>query len=279
MIQRTIDIKTAAMAAAFEKESKRLLMCLEEDNLLIVLVDKQNGAWNGLENFVLTKDDWHHMPETLQHIKQQSSLINLKVPDTQLYFRTTAAMPIPSSVKGDSKLFLQTGFGLQPTDEMLTDEVSTAINVSVIVPAVQVTAFRHVFPQVTWNSTLGLLIKQAQRVPDNTMPLQLFLTLSNSLAEIVFIKKEELLIARCFPYHTAEHLLYHLLNTCTQLRISPPEVFIKIQGRLTEQGDIHSLLQQYFTHVALFTAGTQHLDVAFAEVPLHYYSHLMSNWE
>jgi hypothetical protein len=275
MIQRTIDIKTTAMAA-FEKESKRLLMCLEEDNLLIVLVNKQNGEWNDLENFVLTKEDWQNMSETLQHIKQQSSLINIKVPDTQLYFRTPAAILIPTALRANIKLFIQTQFGWQAPDEILTDELNNAMNVSLIIPEAQITAFRHILPQATWHSTLALLIKQAQHTDGKTLLPQLFLTLSNSLAETVFIKSDELLIARCYPYLTAENLLYHLLNSCNQLNVSPAEVFIKMQGIINEKDEVFGLLNQYFMHVELLVPSVQNTNEVFNELPTHYFTHLMT---
>ena len=276
MIQRTIDIRTTPLAA-FERESKRLMMCLEEDNLLLVLADKQNGSWNALENYALTKEGWQHLPASLQQVKQQSSLANLKVPDTQLYFRTNAAMPIPAGLQGGAALFIQAQFGWQAPDEIHTEEVTNSVNVSMIIPAPQITAFRHLYPQATWHSTLALLIKQAQQLQGKTMLPQLFITLSSSLAEMVLMKSDQLLIARCFPFYTAENLLYHVLNTCRQLGISPAEVFIKAQGLIDEQHEIYVLLHQYFTHVALITAGTQLRDAAFDSLPVHHYTHLAGN--
>ncbi len=237
-------------------------------------MDKPTGEWNALENFALTNDGWDNMAVALQEIKQQSSLANLKVPDTQLYYRTTAAMPIPAGLRAGAKLFMQTQFGLQAPNEIHTDEVDNTLNVSLIVPAAQITAFRHIFPQATWNSTLALLIKQAQQLQGKTMLPQLFITLSNSLAEIVLMKSDKLLVARCFQFYTPENLLYHVGNTCRQLSISPAEVFIKAQGQLDEQHEIYTLLQQYFTHVALITDGAQLRDEAFNNLPAHYYTHL-----
>lgn len=276
MIQRNIDIKPAALAA-FEKESKQLLLCLEEDNLLIALADKQSGEWNALENFVLAKADWHNMPETLQHIKQQSSLVSLNVPDTQLYYRTPAAMPIPASVRESITLFMQTGFGLQAPDEILTDEVNGEMSVSIVIPEAQIRAFRYMCPQVTWNSTLALLIKQAQQVQGKTVLPQLFLTLGASLAEMVFMKNDQLLTARCFQYYTAENLVYHLVNTCNQFRISQAEVFIKAQGLIDEEGEMYALLHQYFLHVEFMKTGMQNQQAAFDKIPAHYFSHLAGN--
>lgn len=274
MIHRTLDIKMASMAA-FEKESKRLLLCLEEDQLVIALIEKGNGQWNAVESFSMGKEDWNNMAETLQSIKQQSSLANLRVSDIQLFFRTIAALPIPAILKGDSKLFVQTQFGLQAPDEMFTDEVNAAMHVSLVIPSVQVAAFRHVFPQATWHSTLALLIEQAQKVQGKTMLPQLFLTFSTSLAEIVFMKSDQLLIARCFQYYTTENLLYHLLNTCNQLGISPAEVSIKAQGQVNEHGEVLDILKEYFTHVALLAATAQNRNKEFADLPAHYFTNLI----
>lgn len=261
--------------AAFEKESKRLLLCLEEGQLVIVLVEKDTGKWNALENFVFGKEDWDNIPESLQNIKQQSALANLRVSDVPLFFRTAAALPIPAILKESSKLFLQTQFGFQPPDEMQMEEVNAAVNMSIIIPAAHMAAFSHVFPQATWHSTLALLIKQAQQGQGKTVLPQLFLTLGSSLAEMVMMKGDELLIARCFPYHTPENLLYHLLNTCRQLNINAAEIFIKAQGQIEEKGNIYQLLQDYFAQVELLTINAQKLDEGFTDIPAHHFTNLM----
>ena len=271
MIQRTIDIKLASMAA-FEKETKRLMIGLEEDRLLIALVEKDSSNWNALECFTMGENDWANMPETFQQVKQQSALANLRVPDVQLYYRTIKAMPVPTSLKSGNKLFLETQFGLQEPDETLLEEVNSSINVATIIPAEQVAALRHVFPQATWHSTLALLIRQAQQAQGNTILPQLFITISSSLAEIVLMKGNQLLIARCFPYLTAENLLYHLLNACNQLQVSPAETFIKAQGQIHKDDQNYQVLHDYFSHIELVTTI---ISKEFDEVPPHYFTHLM----
>ena len=275
MIQRIVDIKTDGLSV-FDKESRRLVLCLEFCGITVALVDKSNGHWVAAEVLQCAEEDVEDMDELMQQFKQHSSLLNYTGMETKIFVRTANAMPIPAALQNDADLLLQMQFGLQKVAVVIKEQVNDEMAVVLKTNADWLESFTILFPQATIHSSLGWLIKhELSGNGTNIFPV-LHTVFGNGLLELTLVKNHELLIAKCFPFQTVEDMNYHLLNICKQLNISPAEVAVKVQGLVAEGSPLHQSLLKYFAHVQFANAGTADWGIEFKTIPDHYFTALIN---
>ncbi|MES2777798.1 MAG: DUF3822 family protein [Bacteroidota bacterium] len=274
MVQRIVDIKTDGLAA-FEKESRRLVFCLEFCSMIIAMVDKANEHWVAAEVLQCSEEDMEDMETLLRDLKQHSALLNYPGLDTKFYIRTPNAMPVPAALQDGAKALLQMQFGLLKQDVVIKDDVNHEMTVALKTNGDWLDPFTELFPQATIHSSLAWLIRQSLSESRTSIFALLQVVFSNGLVELVLAKNDKLLIAKCFRFNTVEDMNYQLLNICRQLDISPAEVAVKVQGLLAEGSPLHQSLPKYFADVQFSNADTTGWGVQFKTIPDHYFTSLI----
>ena len=272
MIQRLADIKTDA-TAAFEKESKLLLVRLDEDLITLALADKMTLAWDAAEILKVEAAD-RTAEDFIENLKQNSSLVNYKGLPTQVLLATPYAMAVPQALTDSIPLFFKTQFGSQHTS-VLTDVVNDDIVFAFAPQTWQQELMATLFPEAQIENTMALLTKQALQ-KTGTEGTCLYLQVGKSYAELVLVQQGKLTIAKSLLYAANADLLYHLLNVARQFNLSPASLSLQLQGQIIEGDSLCRLLQTYFNpvHFANDIAPIRHK--AFWEVPSHYFTGLMT---
>lgn len=269
MIQRLADIRTDA-TAAFEKESKMLIVRWDDELLLLALADKASGDWQAAE---IIKFEEAIEPDFISELKQKSTLANYTGLQTQVFITTPQAMVIPTELEGGISLFLKTQFGIKEGAEVYTSEIGEKMTAGFLLQQDIQAIIKKLFPQAELKSSLGLLVKQAlQEGADDTIIL---LQLGKTVAEVAVVQNGQLLVARCFSFTANEDVLYHLLNACRVFDFSPQTVKLILQGQVQEQDSIYQLFKKYFANLHFAETATVLQHTAFSQVPAHYFTPLM----
>lgn len=275
MIQRIVDIRTDGILA-FNKETRQLIICLADYSITIALADKQNNHWISVEVLQFIKEDMRDIDELMQNLKQQSVLLNYTGMDVKFYICTSEVMAIPTHLENNVKELLQLQYGLKTSDLTITEFVNTEIIIALKANIDWISMFTNLFPHATLYSSLGTLVKQSLEDHQNNVLSTMQLVFCNNLIEIVVVKNDQLLIAKCFRYQMVEDMIYQLLNICKQLYINPSEVVIKVQGLIQNASPLYESLLKYFINVQLKDADTNEWGVLFKTIPAHYFTNLIN---
>jgi len=274
MVQRIVDIKTDGMAV-FENESRRLILCLENCSMIAAMVDKSSNHWVAVEVLQCSEEDMEDTETLLQQLKQQSGLLQYTGLEIKIFIRTANAMPIPTALVSEATQLLHIQFGLQKKDMDITGQVNDEISVALKTNADWLSPFTQLFPQASLHTSLASLISQSlSESSSSDLPL-LQLVFCHGLVELVLVKNNQLLMAKCFRFNAVEDMDYQLLNICRQLNIGTAEIAVKVQGLVAEGSPLHQSLLKYFADVQFAKPSTAGWGVAFKTIPDHYFTSLI----
>ena len=103
------------------------------------------------------------------------------------------------------------------------------------------------FPSATLKPQQSILIEQyiqANNKLDNA-----YLFFNENLLNITIFKDEKLVFSNAFLFKTKEDLLYYILFTFEQLKISTESVKVKLYGHIVKNDEIYKLLYDYIRNI------------------------------
>ncbi len=272
MVQRIVDIKTDGLTV-FEKETQRLILCLEYCCITIALANKSTNHWVAVEVLQCSEEDIENMDELMLVLQQHSLLLNYTELETKIFIRSAHAIVIPTKLQEDAKQLLQIQFGLQKLDIVIKEQVNSTMAVALKTKSGWLNPFSNLFSDATIHAFLTGLIKHTLEYSRTSALPVLQIVFSNGMVEIVLAKNNELHIAKCLRFSTVQDMNYELLNICKQLKVSPAEVVVIVQGLVNEGSPIHLSLLTYFAEVQF--ANTAIADWGFKNIPNHYFTSLI----
>lgn len=274
MVNRILDVRPDGLSV-FDKDARRLLLCVEYCSLTIAMVNKEDGRWLAVEVLQCAEEDTEDMDELMAQIRQHSTLFTYNELPVGIVVRTANSMPIPTVLKADARQLLTPMFGMQRADEVITEEVNADITVAAKTRSEWIGPLQDHFRTHQLHCSLAGMIRTALRSAAAFVFPVMHLSFSSSLVELVLVRQDELLLARCFRYDTVEDMNYHLLNSCRQLNISPAEVSLQVQGLVVEGSPLFDSLHRYFNDVRLQVADADKTAALADQVPAHYFTTLM----
>ena len=103
------------------------------------------------------------------------------------------------------------------------------------------------FPSAILKPQQSILIKQyiqAKKKLDNA-----YLFFNENILNITIFKDEMLVFSNAFLFKTKEDLLYYILFTFEQLKISTESVNVKLYGHIVKNDEIYKLLYDYIRNI------------------------------
>ena len=103
------------------------------------------------------------------------------------------------------------------------------------------------FPSATLKPQQSILIEQyiqAKNKLDNA-----YLFFNENILNITIFKDEKLVFSNAFLFKTKEDILYYILFTFEQLKISTESVKVKLYGHIVKNDEIYKLLYDYIRNI------------------------------
>jgi hypothetical protein len=137
------------------------------------------------------------------------------------------------------------------------------------------------FPKVAVKHSLFPLVECAiKRNRSNSGRGQVHLNFSRNSFEMVIVKGTKLIQCNIFDYLTDRDILYHVLFTFDQLKLSPEITELIIHGQIPQVAPVYHLFKKY---VKLTSFGrrdtTYQCSYTFSQMPDHYYSSLLDAYK
>jgi hypothetical protein len=134
------------------------------------------------------------------------------------------------------------------------------------------------FPKVDIKHNLYPLVEGALKrnlaYPEREM---VYLNFFRESFEIIVIKGSNLINCNIFNYKLDRDVLYYVLFTFDQLKLSPEHTELVIQGQMPQVSPVYHLFKRYIklTSFARLSTTFQY-SYTFSQLPEHYYSSLLS---
>jgi len=95
--------------------------------------------------------------------------------------------------------------------------------------------------------------------------------------EMVIVNNSKLILCNIFNYKTERDVLYHVLFTFDQLKLSPESTELTLHGQIPQVSPVYHLFKKYVKLTAFARLDTTfQYSYTFSQLPEHYYSSLLS---
>lgn len=134
------------------------------------------------------------------------------------------------------------------------------------------------FPKATVKHNLFPLVEGAIK-RNHTFPErgQVHLNFFRDSFEMVIINGSKLINCNIFHYKNERDILYHVLFTFDQLKLSPERTELILHGQMPQVSPVYHLFKKYVKLTAFDKRDTTYqYSYTFSQLPEHYYSSLLS---
>jgi hypothetical protein len=95
--------------------------------------------------------------------------------------------------------------------------------------------------------------------------------------EVVVVNGSKLILCNIFNYKTDRDVLYHVLFTFDQLKLSPESTELILHGQIPQVSPVYHLFKKYVKQTSFARLDTTYqYSYTFSQLPEHYYSSLLS---
>lgn len=181
----------------------------------------------------------------------------------------SALVPLKHYSHEEASLLLKTLFDVNGTFTLVSESVAEwqIYNVYAVPKQVYEWVRRKYVAGKFWHQSSVSI----RKMDFSKAPAHLFVDFRIDDFTVMAFRGNNLLLARSFLYSTPEDVLYYLLKTCSQLKLSPDSVQIELSGLIEHDSALYKELYQYFLQ-ARFRDAEWKLDTN--DYPAHFFTSL-----
>jgi hypothetical protein len=157
---------------------------------------------------------------------------------------------VPSSLYKKEETETILAFNTEVMGKALADTIlSQKTHLIYSVPESILTIVSNFFPKAKQKSQESILIQQYSQLNNNTEKAYLYL--NHKKVTITFFKGNKLVFNNSFDYLTKEDLLYFVLFSFEQLKLSPENIEVILFGTIEKDDEYFNLLYEYIRNLKL----------------------------
>ncbi len=127
------------------------------------------------------------------------------------------------------------------------------------------------------NNLLPLVEGVLRRNWSSPQRVQVHLNFFRETFEMVVVNGSKLVLCNIFNYKTERDILYHVLFTFDQLKLSPESTELILHGQIPQVSPVYHLFKRYIKLTSFARLDTTYqYSYTFSQLPEHYYSSLLS---
>ena len=157
---------------------------------------------------------------------------------------------VPSRLykKEESETIL--AFNIKVVGTVLSDNIiSQKAHLIYSVPESILTIVSNFFPKAKYKSQESILIQQYSQL--NTEKKKAYLYLNEQKVSITIFNGDNLIFNNSFKYTSKEDLLYYVLFSFEQLKLSPDSIEVTVFGTIEDTDEIFDLMYEYIRNIKL----------------------------
>ena len=157
---------------------------------------------------------------------------------------------VPSKLYKKEEAETLLAFNTKVNGTVLTDNiVSQKAHLIYSVPESILTIVSNFFPKAKYKSQESILIQQYSQL--NTEKKKAYLYLNEQKVGITIFDGDKLIFNNSFKYTSKEDLLYYVLFSFEQLKLSPDSIEVTVFGTIEDTDESFSLMYKYIRNIKL----------------------------
>jgi len=157
---------------------------------------------------------------------------------------------VPSKLYKKEEAETLLAFNTKVNGTVLADNiVSQKAHLIYSVPESILTIVSNFFPKAKYKSQESILIQQYSQL--NTEKKKAYLYLNEQKVGITIFDGDKLIFNNSFKYTSKEDLLYYVLFSFEQLKLSPDSIDVTLFGTIEDTGESFSLMYEYIRNIKL----------------------------
>lgn len=242
------------------------------DEVSFLIFEKQPFTAHGFYTFNFDKHlNVSALTERVAEIIENEDVLSKPFASSTIFYNYREVTPVPDEyfTYGQNEAVCNLLFGEDKRTIVFHENIK-AIPAKVIYRAPQK------LHDMLRNHFAGSIFKHAASQINEQSGNAIDCTVYHSTIRLVVWKDGKLQLLQYFDYTSPSDVVYHLLDTCRQLGLSPEEVKLLLNGMIVESSVLYEEIYKYFLHVALKVLP-QEVSLAgkLNDHPHHFYSHLI----
>lgn len=229
--------------------SKKLSILISRDGLSFCISEKTQEK---IDFYFKEKFEQQIAPEKiLERLKRilENQLANKleEVFEIAVLYCNTLYSFVPDAYFDEKNLtdYLKYNIKILPTDFATYDAISSAPIKNVYLPYININNFLFEnFGEFTYRHTSSVLAEKTL-LKNTTSDAEMHVHVQGIQLDICVVKNAELLFCNSFEYETANDLVYYVLFSLEQLRLSPEETPVTLSGEIEKHDEVYTLLYTY----------------------------------
>jgi hypothetical protein len=186
----------------------------------------------------------------ITEIINNDTIIKAEFSSQSVAFVNFPSTLVPSSLYKKEERETILAFNTKTKGKALADTIpSQEANLIYSVPESILTIVSNFFPKAKQKAQESILIQQYRQLNTNTEKAYLYL--NQKKVTITFFKKNKLVFNNTFTYITKEDLLYFVLFSFEQLKLSTENIAVILFGAIEKDDEYFNLLYDYIRNLKL----------------------------
>jgi hypothetical protein len=196
---------------------------------------------------LLSADD---ITSEITEIINNDTIIKTEFSSVSVAFVNSPSTLVPSALYKKEENEAVLAFNTEVKGEVLADTIpSQEARLVYSVPESILTIVNNFFPNAKQKAQESILIQQYSQL--NTKTEKAYLYLNQKKVTIIFFKENKLVFNNTFTYITKEDLLYFVLFSFEQLKLSTENIEVILFGSIEKNDDYFNLLYDYIRNIKL----------------------------
>lgn len=275
MIEKKIDIYSEDFIQIDLNNTE--LVC-ELNNTYAILVasntpDKKIVAYEYFE-FDALNDTWM---DVFNEIKLLSKILTNTYSASRLFYNFSEVLVVPAlyDTEDNAKIYLNTFYNSLKSNVIESNKLSAFDNVSVIY------SVDEELKQLVQNSfnpdsayhSYSKLLQNIFQTQYGTSQQEMHLFFYNQMFVLVLTDGSQLKFIKSVNYHTADDVLYFILNVAKQYGANTEQLQLKVSGFINSDSQEFIILQKCFAHIVVEERpAAKSLNGLFKEFPKQYFT-------
>ena len=209
--------------------------------------------------------------KNLKEVFDKEPILSAKFDSINVAHKNNLSAMVPDALydSNSQEDYLKYTVKLLQNDTITVDSISVMNSKNIFIPFKNVNNFLvNRLGEFDYLHASSVLVSTLLQNYKNNLEKQLFINVSNSSIDVVYINEGDLQMFNTFLYYTKEDFLYYILFAMERLQLNPNEQKVTFIGNIDKGSELYELAYTYIRYIDFSTPNNYTLsDEFFIENP------------
>jgi len=223
--------------------------------------------------------------KNLKEVFDKEPILSAKFDSINVAHKNNLSAMVPDALydSNSQEDYLKYTVKLLQNDTITVDSISVMNSKNIFIPFKNVNNFLvNRLGEFDYLHASSVLVSTLLQNYKNNLEKQLFINVSNSSIDVVYINEGDLQMFNTFLYYTKEDFLYYILFAMERLQLNPNEQKVTFIGNIDKGSELYELAYTYIRYIDFSTPNNYTLSDEFfienPDVKKHHYFELLNQF-